>query len=252
MKSNNVNKDLSGNNNFFPIYRLFPNIITITALCCGMSAIRFSMSSKWENAVIFIIIAAFLDGIDGKLARLLKASSSFGAQLDSLADFLSFGIAPALVSYLWYMQNTPAKAIGWAVSLIYTICCAVRLARFNTIMDDIDKPSWTDKFFVGVPSPVAACLALIPMMINFQYNITFPAILFISYILLIGLLMASRVPTFYVKRISIKQGLTSIALVFAGLIIVSLIIEPWITLPIMGLFYIISIPVSIYKFKKEV
>ncbi|MFN7038297.1 MAG: CDP-alcohol phosphatidyltransferase family protein [Alphaproteobacteria bacterium] len=236
--------------NPLPISRLFPNIITLSALCFGMSAIRFAMLEKWENSVIFIIIAALLDGIDGKLARLLKASTSFGAQLDSLADFLSFGIAPALVLYLWQLQYLSVKGLGWAVTLFYTICCVIRLARFNTIIDDSDRPAWTDKFFVGVPSPVGASLALVPMMLDFQYEIFNSPILVALYLMIVGLLMASRVPTFYVKKILIKHNLISIALMLAGIVIVSIIIEPWITLPLIGLIYVISIPVSIYKFKK--
>lgn len=215
-----------------------------------MSAIRFAISSKWENAVIFIIIAAFLDGIDGKLARLLNVTSSFGAQLDSLADFLSFGIAPSIVLYLWQLQYIMIKGVGWSVALFYTICCAIRLARFNTIIDDKEKPVWTDKFFVGMPSPAGACLSITPMMISFQLEYKISYIFTILFLITTSILMASRVPTFYVKKIVINHKLISFALIFAGFVIASLIIEPWITLPVLGFIYFLSIPFSIQKFNK--
>ncbi|AIL65497.1 CDP-diacylglycerol-serine O-phosphatidyltransferase [Rickettsiales bacterium Ac37b] len=233
-----------------PIIRLFPNIVTLIGLCVGMTSIRLALDGKWENAVLFIVIAALIDGMDGRLARLLKASSNLGAQLDSLADFINFGVAPALVLYLWKLHNVPVKGLGWAVSLIYSMCCALRLARFNTTLEEA-QPSWANNFFVGVPAPAGACLTLVPMMLNFQYDMVFQPVMLAVYVSIIAILMSSRIPTFSGKKISIAREFMSLILALVSLLIIGVIIEPWVILPVLGIIYGLSIPVSVIIFKRN-
>jgi CDP-diacylglycerol--serine O-phosphatidyltransferase len=238
-----------------PISKLIPNMVTLMTLCFGLSSVRYALLSKWEMAVSFILIAAFLDGIDGRLARLLNASSNFGAHLDSLADFVNFGVAPGFVLYLWTIEQMPVKGLGWAFVLFYSICCAIRLARFNTNLEDEEVPEWMDKFFIGIPSPVGAALAIAPMTLAFQFGDG----LFRSpegvglYMSLIALLMASRIPTVSIKKMVVGREYVSLTLVLAGLLIAALIIEPWLTLPVIGLIYVLSIPfscISYYRLKR--
>ena len=149
-----------------PVNSLIPNILTVLALCAGMSAIRFAMQEKWELAVAAIIVAGILDGLDGRMARLLKGATKFGAELDSLSDFIAFGVAPALVIYLW--STEVLGGIGWIAGLAYSTCCALRLARFNTALDNPDQPAWTSYFFTGMAAPAGACIALLPIAVSFQ------------------------------------------------------------------------------------
>ncbi len=235
-----------------PIGKLFPSIITIMAICFGLTAVRYALSEKWEIAVAFIIIAGFLDVLDGRLARFLKATSNFGAQLDSLADFVNFGVSPAIVLYLWTLNTIPIKGLGWAFALLYAICSAIRLARFNSDLADPDRPAWKEGFFTGVPAPMGAYLALLPMIISFETDI----ITYINpffwgvYLVIAGLLMASRLPTFATKKLVIHKEYISFILVFVGLLVGVLIMAPWITLTILGLVYIITIPFSFKAYKK--
>jgi CDP-diacylglycerol---serine O-phosphatidyltransferase len=237
-----------------PISKLLPNMVTLTTLCFGLSSIRFALLERWELAVTFVLIAAFLDGVDGRLARLLNASSNFGAQLDSLADFVNFGVAPAFVLYLWTLDNIKFKGVGWALVLFYSICCAIRLARFNTNLEEDDQPEWADKFFVGIPSPVGAGLAIAPMTLSFQFgNNLFHPLCIGIYMGVVAVLMASRIPTISIKKMGIRREYASLVLVVAGLLIAALIIEPWLTLPMIALIYVASIPfscLSYYRLKK--
>src|SRR6476619_5095823 len=149
----------------FSVNRMVPNILTLLALCAGMTAIRFAVKGQFEYAVFAIIAAGVFDGLDGRLARLLKATSSFGAELDSLADFVSFGVAPAAVLYLWTMPQL--NSIGWAIGLFYAVCCALRLARFNTQLT-AEPPPWRANFFSGAPAPAGAGLLMLPMFVSFE------------------------------------------------------------------------------------
>jgi CDP-diacylglycerol--serine O-phosphatidyltransferase len=153
------------------INRLIPNMLTVLALCAGLTSIRFGLQERWELAVAAIVIAGILDGLDGRIARMLDGASKFGAELDSLSDFISFGVAPALLLYYWTMYA--AGGFGWAVSLLFAVCCALRLARFNTKLDNADLPAWTSRFFSGVPAPAAAGLSLLPMVASFQFGAGF-------------------------------------------------------------------------------
>jgi len=235
-----------------PISRLFPNVITIMAICFGLTSIRYALNEQWDMAVNFIVIAGFLDVVDGRLARFLKATSNFGAQLDSLADFVNFGVSPAIVIYLWDLHNVETKGLGWAFALVYAICSAIRLARFNSDMVDPSRPAWKDGFFTGIPAPMGAYLAMMPIMLSFKTNImehVCPTYLGI-YLVVIGILMASRIPTFATKKIIIQKEYISLILVAFGLLVGMIIIEPWIILPFLGIVYIATIPFSIIAHAK--
>ena len=242
----------SKNTTRLPISRLFPNVITIMAICFGFTSIRYALNQQWEIAVAFIIIAGFLDVVDGRLARLLKATSNFGAQLDSLADFVNFGISPAIVLYLWELHNIPNKGFGWALALSFAVCSAIRLARFNSDLADPDRPAWKEGFFTGVPAPMGAYLAIMPIILSFETKILdyiHPTAIGI-YLVLIGILMASRLPTFATKKLVIQREYISLILVVAGLLIGAIIIEPWIVLSILGIAYIFTFPLSLHAFRK--
>lgn len=228
--------------------RLIPNILTVLALCAGLTAIRFGLHGKWEAAVVAILAAAILDGLDGRIARLLHGTSKFGAELDSLSDFVSFGVAPAMVLYFWTMQT--AGGVGWALVLLYSVCCALRLARFNTMIGQPDLPGWAYNFFTGVPAPAAAGLVLLPMVLTFQLGRgLFDHPLVVSMVLVgISFLMISTIPTYSFKRFRIPLGYVLPTLLFVGLLAAFLVTEPWITLGLLGILYLGSIPLSIRSF----
>jgi CDP-diacylglycerol--serine O-phosphatidyltransferase len=229
-----------------PLSRLIPNVVTLLGLCSGITSIRYALDARWEMAVTFVVIAALLDAMDGRLARMMRATSNFGAQLDSLADFISFGISPALILYLWQLHTIPIKRLGWALVLIYAICGALRLARFNTHLGEA-KPAWQDYFFTGIPIPAGALLALMPMMLTFQleWNIFADHFVLGGYMIAIAILMASRIPTFSAKKVIIPPEFVSLTLIGAGLVIAGLLIEPWLTLPIIGVVYLGSMPITV-------
>ena len=232
-----------------PISRLFPNMVTIAGLCCGLSAIRFAMIPRWELAVAFIIAAALIDGMDGRLARMLGATSLFGAQLDSLSDFVCFGVSPALVLYMWQLHEI--KGYGWAVVLFFSVCTALRLARFNTGLFDDNKQPWEKQFFTGVPSPAGGILCLLPLVISLQDNdITIPPMLVAAHVLLIGTLMASRIPTFAGKHIRIKHEYIPQFMIAGAVLVALFFIEPWLFLCIISGVYLLSIVVSAWQWRK--
>ena len=253
-------KSLPSGKNSLPLIRLFPNIVTIIGLCFGLFALKYAISQQWEIAVTFIVIAAFIDGMDGRLARILNASSHLGAQLDSLADFFNFSVAPAMILYLW--KSSEIKGIGWAMTLFFIMCGALRLARFNVMEAEEEKNSITEKFFLGIPAPAAAGLSLVPMMIEFFMAKHFSTILFsinpaivIVYVAVIGILMVSTIPTISIKKTSIRRDFVPLLLAGMGLIVISMIIEPWVILPIMGAGYLLSLPLGIflaYRFKRDI
>lgn len=237
-----------------PLAKLFPSVVTVMAICFGMSAIGYAIKQEWQISVAYIIISGFLDIVDGRLARFLKATSNFGAQLDSLADFVNFGIAPSLVLYLWCLNQIGIKGLGWAFVLFYSICSAVRLARFNSdLIDEKAKKSFNDAFFKGVPAPAGAYLAMLPMMLSFNFEVlSYLKPLYIGiYLLIIGLFMASRIPTFATKKIVISKDKIPLVLVFAGFFIGSIFLAPWISLPLYGIIYLVSIPLSLIAYKRQ-
>lgn len=234
-----------------PFRRLVPNLITIAGLCCGLSAIRFALLERWEVCIGFILAAALIDGLDGRAARLLRVTSTFGAQLDSLSDFVCFGVAPVLVLYMWGLDDI--KRIGWAVVLFYAVCCALRLARFNTAIVDKTEQTWQKQFFVGIPSPAGGILALLPLMVSVEMN-DYTAIspwFVAGHVVFVAVMMVSRVPTFAAKHIHISPDYVIPVMVWCAFVVVAVIIEPWKALVVLGILYLCSIPFSIRAYRRR-
>jgi len=228
------------------INRLIPNMLTLAALCAGLTSIRFAMDQRWENVVLAILFAAVFDALDGRIARLLDSSSKFGAELDSLSDFVSFGVAPAVVLFMWTMQDV--KGIGWALTLLFSAGMALRLARFNTKLDNADLPAWHSRFFTGVPAPAAAGLVLLPLIAWLQ----FPDAAWIRSPLVVGPVMlavaglaVSRIPTFSFKRLKVSQSLVLPTMVVVAVFTAMAMAEPWATLLLVLVVYIGSIPLAV-------
>ena len=229
--------------------RLIPNILTLLALCAGMTAIRLALTDKFQSAAAAIIIAGVLDGIDGRIARLLKSVSPFGAQLDSLSDFVSFGVAPAVLLYVWTMAQL--QSLGWALVLLFGVCCALRLARFNTQIG-AELPPYAYNFFTGVPAPAGAVVVMVPMFASFEFGFTVFRSPYLSGAVLatVAALMVSRVPTFSFKRFRIPGEWVLPMLLVIGGLAAFLTTEPWATLLVVGALYIASIPLSIRSYRK--
>ena len=229
---------------------LLPNILTLGGVCLGISSIKFSIDENYSLAVILILFAAILDALDGRIARLIKGTSEFGKELDSLTDFVSFGIAPAFILYFWELNNY--GKLGWAITLIYSVCCVLRLARFNLTKIN-ESQSWKINFFEGVPSPAGGLLILMPLIYELSMfkldlnikNITPYLTIFIA------LLLVSKIPTLSFKKISISSKTTVFLLLLIGIIFISLLFYTFETLLIFSFIYLLSIPVSIYIFFKE-
>jgi len=231
--------------------KMIPNILTIMALSAGMSAIRFGLEDRWEPAALSILAAAILDALDGRIARILKGSSKFGAELDSLSDFISFGVAPAIMLYLWAMQD--AGRFGWMLALLFSVSMALRLARFNTMLEDKDQPAWTKNFFTGVPAPAAAGLVLLPMILSFQFGDGFfrePATVSL-FLVGVAALVVSSLPTYSFKKIAIKSKHVVPAMIIVGAFITVLVSAPWTTLSVVMLIYLGLIPISIRSYRRR-
>lgn len=232
------------------INRLIPNILTLLALCAGLTSIRFGLHGAWEHAVLAIILAGILDGLDGRVARLLHGTSKFGAELDSLSDFVSFGVAPAMLLYFWTMQG--AGGLGWAIVLLYTVCCGLRLARFNTMLGQADLPPYAYNFFTGVPAPAAAGVVLLPMVASFEFGTGFfdrPTVVAV-FLLGVAFLMVSTIPTFSFKKVRIPNAWVLPMLLIVGLLAAFLVTEPWKTLAVVGAAYVALIPISVRSFRR--
>ena len=223
--------------------RMVPNVLTLLALCAGMTAIRFALNSNFIGAVYAIIVAGIFDGLDGRIARLLKSTSRFGAELDSLADFVSFGVAPAAVLYLWTMSSL--HSIGWAIVLFYAVCCALRLARFNTEVG-AEPATHAGGFFTGAPAPAGAGLVMIPMFVSFEWGDWVARSPYLNAVWMgaVALLMISTVPTVSLKRIRIPHHLVIPTLLGIGVLAGFFTTAPWPTLTLVGVTYIASIPVT--------
>jgi len=229
---------------------VLPNAITAAALCSGLTGIRFAIAGDWEKALFAIILAGVLDGIDGRIARLLKAQSRFGAELDSLADSLSFGMAPALVLYLWSLQDL--SRFGWFASLAFAISCALRLARFNARIDVEDQPHKSVGFLTGVPAPVGAGLAFLPMYlwIASGESIFKDPILVAAWVTLIAGLMISNLATLSWTLIRPKRDIRLFAIALVGLTFAALLTEPWWTLAAISTVYLATMPYSIARYAR--
>lgn len=240
------------------LHKMIPNMITLTALAFGMTAIKFAIVGKWEQAVGAIVVAAFMDAFDGAAARLLKAQSKLGAELDSLSDFICFGVAPALVTFLWATQG--AGRFGWIVSLIFVMGVALRLARFNVAKEEEMTDDPLSRYFTGVPSPAGAGLALLPMIVSFQLDlktqedifniVTRPEIISV-WLVVLAAMMVSHIPTFSSKQIRVPHKMTVPALALFGILIAGLINETWPTLTLFGVAYLLSLPWSLYHYAEK-
>ena len=227
---------------------MVPNAITAAALASGLTGIRFAISGDWHIAVYAIILAGLLDGIDGRIARLLKAQSRFGAELDSLADSLSFGVAPALILYLWSIEQLPR--IGWFASLAFAICCALRLARFNAQIDTDEQPHKSAGFLTGVPAPVGAGLAFLPFYLWMATDIDeFRNPVFVAaWLALVGVLMISNIATFSWKSIRPRRSIRLELIAVVALAFGALLQEPWWTLAAICGIYLALMPWSLLKY----
>lgn len=229
---------------------MVPNMTTLMALCCGMTAIRFALLGLWRYAIVAVLISAVLDALDGRLARLLNSASRFGAELDSFSDFLSFGVSPALIIYMKTLHELGDA--GWAIALFFTVCMALRLARFNVMSTEDNQPAWRLGFFTGVPAPLGGFLGIFPLVMSFA----FPALDWLTsaplcafFMILSAGLMVSRIPTFSLKKIVIGPSYILLFMLVLSISIGMLYAYPWYTLSLLGIAYISTIPFSIRKFR---
>ena len=230
--------------------KMLPNIITLLALCAGMTAILYALENRFDAAVAAIMVAGALDGLDGRVARLLKASSSFGAELDSLSDFVCFGVAPALLLFIWTMKGI--GAVGWVAALLLAMCSALRLARFNTQLGLPEAPPYAYNFFTGVPAPAGAGLALLPICAAFElgddwFRSPWPVAF---WTVIIAGLMVSRIPTFSGKKLRVAPDYVPPLLIGAAVFAAFMLTVPFATLLVLGLAYLGSIPFSIRSYRR--
>lgn len=233
-----------------PFRALVPNAVTALALCFGLTGIRFAVGGEWEKALGAIVVAGVLDGMDGRIARLLRADSRFGAELDSLSDVTAFGVAPALIMFLWSLNSAPQ--FGWTAALALALACALRLARFNAKIDSNDQPHKSAGFLTGVPAPAGAGLALVPVYLWLvtglevfrAWYVTMPWLLFVA------LLMISSVATYSWSSLRIRRSSRIFVIAGIGLLGAALVTNPWITLLVVALLYLAMIPFSIASYSR--
>ncbi|MFA7277200.1 MAG: phosphatidylcholine/phosphatidylserine synthase [Pseudobdellovibrionaceae bacterium] len=236
-----------------PISRFIPNMITILAMIAGVTSVQKAIVGQYEVAVIMLIAAALFDVLDGAMARLLKAQSEFGAQLDSLSDFLAFGVAPGIILYDWLLAE--AGQLGWIAAIVFPVAAALRLARFNVAAKStVDIPLWKKRYFSGVPTPAGAGLCLLPMYIWFLFpdaftEFSFAAPLVAVWAIFVGMLMVSRIPTFSLKYLKLPRRMSVAVLAFAALIVAALIHATWITMTLLALAYLASIPAVLERYR---
>ena len=228
---------------------ILPNMLTLIGVCIGLSSIKFALDSKFELSIIAIIIAAVFDGLDGRIARLIKATSKVGKELDSLTDVISFGVAPAFIMYFWLLNNL--GKFGWLLCLIYVVCVTLRLARFN--ISSNSEPSWRDNFFEGVPSPAGGILVLMPLIFNLSeldvFNINYNLIVPIFFITT-SFLLISKFPTYSLKKIIIPRSMTIFLLFGIVLFFGLLLVYTFKVIALSGLFYLSLIPISFLHYRK--
>jgi CDP-diacylglycerol---serine O-phosphatidyltransferase len=229
---------------------LLPNILTLGGVCLGISSIKFSIDGNFSLAVTLILFAAILDALDGRIARLIKGTSEFGKELDSLTDFVSFGIAPVFVLYFWDL-NKYGK-LGWAITLVYSVCCVLRLARFNLTKIE-ETQEWKNNFFEGVPSPAGGLLILMPLIYELtNLNLGIDVKNITPYLtVVIAILLVSKIPTLALKKISISPKATVFLLLTIGIIFIALLFYTLETLLVFGVVYVLSIPVSTYIYNSQ-
>jgi CDP-diacylglycerol--serine O-phosphatidyltransferase len=227
-----------------PVRTLVPNLITLLALCAGLTAIRFAVEGKLDIALGAIVFAAVLDGIDGRIARLLKGTSRFGAELDSLADFVNFGVAPGLILYFWDLHEL--KSAGWIAAMVFAICAGLRLARFNVMIDDPNRPAWAGNFFTGMPAPAGAITVLLPIYIEFLGLPKLAVVAWVTFVytLVIAFLMVSKLPVYSGKKMGTRVPPDMVLPVFVVVVLffALLLSYPWEVLTIGTLAYLASLP----------
>lgn len=236
------------------LHKMIPNMITLTALAAGMTGIKYAIAERWEMAAGAIVVAAFMDAFDGAAARLLKAQSKLGAELDSFSDFICFGVAPAIIMYLWAL-STGGKWT-WPVAVIFAISVALRLSRFNIATEDADPNDPLKKFFTGVPSPLGAGLCIFPLIISFQVDPSQEGILrnpqvVACWSLIVAAMMVSNIPTISSKQIRIPYKMKVPALAVFGILVACLFNDPWPTLSVVGVVYLLSLPFGIQIYNRK-
>lgn len=229
----------------FPLTRLLPNMLTLMALCSGLTGMRYALLGKWHEAVITFVIASLFDVLDGRVARLLNITSKFGAELDSLSDAISFGVAPGFILYEWVLKEG-AGSLGWIAVLTFAVCAALRLARFNTMLEDHEAPAWAKGYFTGIPTPGGAGLALWPLAVFLEFgdSAQLPPQILAIWLMFVGSLMVSRVPTFALKGWRITPIWVTPIFVAAALFVAALVTNPWMTLSCAGAVYVTSLPLG--------
>jgi len=237
------------------INHMIPNMLTMLSLCMGLSAIRYATMEKWEPAVAAMLASAVLDALDGRIARLLKGTSQFGAELDSLADLVAFGVAPALVLYMWGLHD--AGPLGWLACLVFCCCSALRLARFNVNLGDANKPPFAGNYFTGVPTPAGAGLAILPLTISLALtdngygDLTALDPIIVPWMFFVGALMISWVPTFSFKKMRIPRIYAGFVLLGIGAFAVLLINTPWLTVSAFLLVYLSTLPMAVRRYSQQ-
>lgn len=234
-----------------PLIQLIPNMMTLGAIAAGMTAIRMAENGRYRTAIGLILIAALLDGVDGRVARLLKSESAIGAELDSLADFLNFGVAPALILFHWGIELTDGRDDGWIAAIVFAICCVMRLARFNVVAKGDEKPD--QRYFTGIPAPAGGILVMLPIYLS----ILFPQIVPIhdkvvgAWMLCVGGMMISTIPTFSFKKTTVYVENARFVMVIAIAGIALLITYPWMSLTLACLLYLATIPLAIRDKRRQ-
>jgi CDP-diacylglycerol--serine O-phosphatidyltransferase len=233
-----------------PLRAVAPNAVTALALCFGLSAVRFAIAAQWELAVGTIIIAGVLDGLDGRIARLLKGESRFGAELDSLSDVIAFGVSPAVVIYLWSLQYMPQ--FGWTIALAHAVCCALRLARFNAQIDAAEQPMKQAGFFTGIPAPAGAAAAFVPLYLWLATGLDIfrTAYVVAPWTAVVAILMVSSVPTPTWKSLRLRRGIRLEAIAGIAILGSALISAPWPTLSVLVIGYLLAIPISVRAYAR--
>lgn len=234
------------------IRTILPNVVTLCAFMAGVTSIRFALAGKWELAVAAIALAGVFDGLDGTVARLLKSTSKFGAELDSLSDVVAFGVAPAVILYLWTLEGL--DRLGWGVALIYATAMALRLARFNARLDDDEEPRKRLGYLTGVPAPMGAGLLLMPMMLDlslggdvvreYSFSVAF-------YAVAVALLIVSTMPTLSLKALRVKRTFFVPIMLLIGILITGLFVRTWSVMFGIGAFYLVSIPFTVIGFRRR-
>lgn len=251
-KKSKPDRGIEYNEKAITLNKLVPSFVTLLSLCVGLNAIKLAINGEHMKAAAFLLVAGFFDGIDGRLARFFSAESDFGAQLDSLVDFVNFGVAPAFIFYSWVTFYAEYNAASWAVGMLYVVCSAIRLARFNSEIDKSKDNILYKYFFKGIPAPAGATLSMLPMIAFYKFGsgIYSMPLFTINFFAIIAVLMASRVPTISIKKIPIRNDYTNLTILLSSIIIIGLFIKPWFTVIFLSTLYFLSIPVTVFVYIK--